>query len=202
MNEEVMNLQDQTAEELEVAEEAEKIEDPLFVCKTSIDINTQMEATKVAMGKTNLIANLVLYGMCFLMAASMIYDSIVNQDWQKNAFMLILVGGVVIFTLISRVRSPRKTMERWESAIMSKYGTKALHLTTEFYERSLAQILQEDEDQFLCEGYSSIYEMKETENLFMLRHAKNQYYFVAKKGFTKGTAEQFRSFMEQRIGGK
>ena len=97
---------------------------------------------------------------------------------------------------------PKKAMQNWEMSIRQRYGSSALHLTTEFYELSLAQTLEEDEEQFTVEGYSSIFELKETENLFLLRHGRDQYYFISKKGFTTGTAEEFRTFIQKRIGGK
>ncbi|MBP3413535.1 MAG: YcxB family protein [Oscillospiraceae bacterium] len=184
-------------------EEIVEIQDkPLFVCQTVIDVNAQMEASKAAMGKTNLISNLVMYGMCLIMAAYMVMDSIQNDHWKQNALMLGLIALVAVFVFFSRNNAPKKAMARWEEAIIKKYGTNSLHLTTEFYEMSLAQSLREDEEQFVCDGYSSIKELKETENLFLLRHSQNQYYFIDKKGFTTGTADQFRSFIQKHIGGK
>lgn len=185
-NDEVMEIQDE----------------PLFVCNTVIDVNAQQEASKAAMGKSSLISNLIMYGMCIAMAGYLVVDSIRYDRWQQNGLMLVLTAAVVVFIIFSRNSAPKKAMARWEEAIIKRYGSPALHLTTEFYELSLAQTLREDEEQFIGDGYSSIREMIETEHLFLLRHAKNQYYFVAKNGFTKGTADQFRSFMEQRIGGK
>jgi len=124
------------------------------------------------------------------------------ENWQANAFSFVLVGAIMVFLLVSRFSSPKKAMAHWEEAMIKKYGSPALHINTEFYELSLAQSLREDEEQFVCDGYSSVKELVETENLFLLRHGKNQYYFVAKNGFRVGTADQFRSFIEQRIGGE
>ena len=43
--------------------------------------------------------------------------------------------------------------------------------------------------------------MKETEHLFLLRHSAQQWFFVEKTGFTVGTADEFRIFITERIGG-
>lgn len=185
-NEEVMEIQDQA----------------IFVCHTVIDVNSQQEASKNAMKKPNLISNLVIYGMSLFMGGYLVADAFANGHWKHNAIMLVLVGAVVLFSLISRKSSLKKAMARWEEAIIQKYGSPALHVTTEFYNLSLAQTVKEDDEQFVGDGYSSIREILETENLFLLRYGKNQYYFVAKKGFTKGNAEEFRTFIRQRIGGK
>ncbi len=190
-------------EEVMEYEEVSEVQDqPVFVCNTVIDVDAQLEASKAAMGKTGRITDLILYLISAAMVIYLAIDSIRNSRWQQNAFTFILIGAVLVFILISRKSTPKKAMARWEEAIIKKYGSPALHINTEFYELSLAQSLREDEEQFICAGYSTIIEIVETENLFLLRHGKNQYYFVSKKGFTLGTADQFRSFMMQRIGGK
>jgi hypothetical protein len=45
-------------------------------------------------------------------------------------------------------------------------------------------------------------EVKESPNLFLLRYGKQSYYYVYKYGFQKGTVEEFRRFINDRIGGK
>ncbi len=194
-NEEVM--------EYEEVSEQEKVQDhPIFVCNTVIDVNAQMEASKAAMGKSGLIASLIMFGVCGLAEGYLILDSIRNDHWQKNAIMIILLAALAIFTFFTRNGAMKKATAKWEESILKRYGSPALHLTTEFYELSLAQSLREDEEQFVCDGYSAITEMAETEHLFLLRHGKNQFYFIAKDGFTRGTPEAFRSFILERIGGK
>ena len=190
-------------EEVMEYEEVPEVQDqPVFVCNTVIDVDAQLEASKAAMGKTGRITDLIVYLISAAMVIYLVIDSIRNSRWQQNAFTFILVGAILVFILISRKSAPKKAMARWEEAIIKRYGSPALHINTEFYELSLAQSLREDEEQFICDGYSSIKEMIETENLFLLRHGNNQYYFVSKRGFTLGTADQFRSFIEQRMGGK
>ncbi|MBQ2444965.1 MAG: YcxB family protein [Oscillospiraceae bacterium] len=184
-------------------EEPNVVQDlPIFICNTVVDAESQEEATGFAMKKRQLYTDLFLYGSCGLMILYLIIDTVRTQSYGKNAVLLAVVLGLLIYMAIARKTLPRKTMERWEASVRRKYGTNGLHLTTEFYERSLAQTLMEDEDQLACTGYSAIFELQETENLFLLRYGKNLYYFVSKKGFTKGSPEAFRSFIQEKIGGK
>ena len=50
-------------------------------------------------------------------------------------------------------------------------------------------------------GYSTITELRETEHLFLLHCGRQQWYFVNKAGFQKGTPDEFRTFISERIGG-
>ena len=175
---------------------------PLFVSKTVIDVNTQSEASMAAMKKRVRNTNRVLYGFTGAIAITMVVDAVRNQSWGKNGVMLLILAILMVFVALSQKNMPKKAMQNWEMSIRQRYGSSALHLTTEFYELSLAQTLEEDEEQFTVAGYSSIFELKETENLFLLRHGRDQYYFISKKGFTTGTAEEFRTFIQKRIGGK
>ncbi len=187
---------------MDTEEIMETQDQPLFVCETEINAKYQEEASKAASQKTAMIMDSILYGFCLLMAGFLVVDSIMNQRWKQNAFMLVVVALAVVYTIFAKKRAPKKALQRWEEAIIRKYGSASLHLTTEFYALSLAQTLKEDEEQFIGDGYSSIDELKESEHLLLLRHGKNQYYFVSKDGFTKGTAEEFRQFITERIGGK
>lgn len=95
---------------------------------------------------------------------------------------------------------PRTALRRWQQNIQSKYGSNALHLHTDFYDLTLAQTLQEN-GEVLDAGYSTITELRETEHLFLLHCGRQQWYFVNKAGFTKGTPDEFRTFISERIGG-
>lgn len=192
-------------EELDIVEESEEqvVQDhPTFVCNTVLDMAAQGEITKCVMGKSALGTDMVMYGMCLIIGGYLIADSIIHNRWASNALMLGVIVFLAIMTFVLRKTSPKKALKRWEDAIIQRYGSPALHITTEFYNLSMAQMLKEDEEQTTVDGYSSIREMKESENFFLLRHGKTQYYIVSKKGFTTGTADQFRTFITGRIGGK
>ena len=183
-------------------EEPNVVQDlPIFICNTVVDAESQQEATGFAMKKRQLYTDLFLYGSCGLMILYLIIDTVRTQSYGKNAVLLAVVLGLLIYMASARKTLPRKTMERWEASVRRKYGTNGLHLTTEFYPLSLAQTMHEG-DVYLDEGYSSVTNMLESEHLFLLRYNKRQYFFVSKNGFTKGTPDEFRSFMEARIGGK
>ena len=82
----------------------------------------------------------------------------------------------------------------WSSDVCSS------DLHTDFYDLTLAQTLQEN-GEVLDAGYSTITELRETEHLFLLHCGRQQWYFVNKAGFTKGTPDEFRAFISERIGG-
>ena len=113
------------------------------------------------------------------------------------ALLLVLVVGYALF---NQLRGPRTALRRWQQNIQSKYGSNALHLHTDFYDLTLAQTLQEN-GEVLDAGYSTITELRETEHLFLLHCGRQQWYFVNKAGFTKGTPDEFRTFISERIGG-
>ncbi len=191
-------------EEMNVEQEThvQEVQDhPIFVCKTVIDSNSQLEGSKAAIGKAAGGSNWIFYGIYLLMGGYLIADSIINSHWQKNALMLVLVAAMTGFTIYSKKTGTKRAMAHWEEAIFKKYGSKALHVTTEFYNHSLVQTIAEDEEQLVCDGYSSVTKIVETENLFLLNHGKNQYYFVAKDGITGGSVDEFRTFIQGKIGG-
>ena len=42
-------------------------------------------------------------------------------------------------------------------------------------------------------------DLRESEHLFLLRRSQQQRFFIAKDGFTAGTADEFRKFISERI---
>lgn len=176
-------------------------DEPLFVVETTIDASIQSEASAAVGGKKSKILGWVMIGLSFAAVAYILVECILHQTWKQNAFGLIALTAMLAYSIYSRKALPKKAIKRWEDNLIQRFGSPALHLTTEFYPLSLAQTMHED-DSYVDEGYSSVSEMLESENLFLLRYRKQQYFFVNKKGFTKGTPEEFRSFIEARIGGK
>ncbi len=176
-------------------------DEPLFVVETTIDASAHTEATEAVGGKKSKILGWVMIGLCAAAVTYILVDCILHQTWKQNSFGLIALGLMFVYSIYSRNALPKKAIKRWEDNLIRRFGEPALHLTTEFYPLSLAQTMHED-DSYLDEGYSSISQIFESENLFLLRYNKQQYFFVSKKGFTKGTPDEFRSFIEARIGGK
>ena len=184
----------------EMLEEIQPVE-PLFVVETTIDAAVHSEASEAAGGKKSKILG---WAMIVLCAVGLIYTlviCIVHQAWLQNAFGLAAISLMLLYAIYSHKALPKKAVKRWEENIMRRFGAPALHLTTEFYPLSLCQTLHENED-LIDEGYSSLTGIIESENLFLLRYNRQQCFFVSKNGFTKGTPDEFRSFIEARIGGK
>ena len=176
-------------------------DEPLFIVKTAIDKQFQEEASRTVMGKAPMVMNIILYsafGLCFLW---LLIDSFLNDHWANNVVLLVLIPVVLLYTFLNRKSGPKKALKRWEDNIIRRFGTTALHLTTEFYPNSLAQTMEED-GSLMTEGYSALQEVKESDNLFLLRYDRQSYYFVYKYGFQKGTVAEFREFINARIGGK
>ena len=176
-------------------------DEPLFVVKTRIDVQFQEEASRAVMGKTPLVMNIILYTVFGLSFIWLALDSFLNGHLTKNALLLLLIPAVLIYTFLNRKTGPKKALKRWENGLIQRYGSTALHLTTEFYPNSLAQTMEED-GSLVTEGYSALTEVKESDNLFLLRYNKQNYFFVFKYGFQKGTVDEFRRFINARIGGK
>lgn len=173
---------------------------PQFVVETTLDAQMQEEASLAVMTKTANILSYIIYAVCGAMLIYLLVDSIMYTHWKENAIMMVLHAALLVYFLYSQKTGRKKALKRWEENLIRNYGTPALHLTTEFYELSLAQSLRETDD-LITDGYSSIKELKESEHLFLLRYANRQYYFIAKDGFAKGTAEEFRTFISARMGG-
>ncbi len=176
-------------------------DEPLFIVDTHIDIQFQEEASRTVVGKAPLVMNIILYSLFGLSFVWLALDAFLNGNLAKNAVLLILIPVVLIYTFLNRKSGPKKALKRWENGLIQRFGTNALHLTTEFYPHSLAQTMKED-GSLVTEGYSAISEVKESANLFLLRYNKQSYFFVYKYGFQKGTVDEFRRFINERIGGK
>ncbi len=178
-----------------------KLDPPKFVVKTTLDANMQLEAADAVQGKGFHIFSYACMGLCVVMFLALIVIYFIDKK-SSNLFMAALLLLTLAFLIYNKYSMPKKSMARWEAGIERSFGTKQLHLTTEFYDRSLIQVLDENEENMSDSGYSELTEMRETENLFLLRCSKRQWYFVEKKGFKVGTPEAFRTFITERIGGK
>lgn len=184
----------------EILEHGE-LDQPKFVVKTTLNAAHQIEAADAVQGKGFHIFSYVCMGLCTCMFIALIVIYFIDKN-SSNLFMAALLVLTLAFLIYNKYSMPKKSMARWEQSIENSFGTKELHLTTEFYERSLIQILDESEDHMTDSGYSEITEMRETEHLFLLRQSKRQWYFVEKEGFQIGNADAFKKFITERIGGK
>ena len=188
------------AEETEEApEEVPELEAPKFAAITVLNAERQLEASKAISPK---VAQMLSYFLIVFAAAAfgvLLWLYFSTKD-SKNLIMAGLVVLMIGYMVYTRLAMPKKALLRWEEKLLNNYGVRELHLLTEFYDKALAQTLQED-GELTTEGYSAITELKETEHLFLLRHSAQQWFFVEKTGFTVGTADEFRAFITERIGG-
>ena len=183
----------------ETPEDLPPLEAPKFAVNTVLNAELQLEASKAVSPK---ITQLISYFLIVFAAAAfgvLLWLYFSTKD-SKNLIMAGLVVLMIGYMVYTRLAMPKKAMLRWEDKLLQSYGTTELHLLTEFYDKAMAQTLQED-GELTTEGYSAITELKETEHLFLLRHSAQQWFFVEKTGFTVGTADEFRTFITERIGG-
>ena len=170
-----------------------------FSVDTTIDANIQYEASKSLMPRYVQLLTWVCFGLSVVLLGIMVWQYVMTKNTMhlELALLLVLVVGYALF---NQLRGPRTALRRWQQNIQSKYGSNALHLHTDFYDLTLAQTLQEN-GEVLDAGYSTITELRETEHLFLLHCGRQQWYFVNKAGFTKGTPDEFRTFISGKIGG-
>lgn len=186
--------------DIEETEEAPALNPPKFSANTVINAAVQQEASETVASKN---AKYVSYGCIALVVVAfglLIWQYVVNRT-TMGLMMVLLCALVIVYLVYSQVTMPKKALARWEASIERSFGSKELHLTTEFYEYSLAQSVKED-GSVNVQGYSDLSEIRESEHLFLLRRSKQQWFFVAKDGFTVGSAEDFRTFITERIEGK
>ena len=186
--------------DIEETEEAPALDPPKFSANTVINAAVQKEASETVASKN---AKYVSYGCIALVVVAfglLIWQYVVNRT-TMGLMMVLLCALVIVYLVYSQVTMPKKALARWEASIERSFGSKELHLTTEFYEYSLAQSVKED-GSVNVQGYSDLSELRESEHLFLLRRSKQQWFFVAKDGFTVGSAEDFRTFITERIEGK
>ena len=186
--------------DIEETEEAPALDPPKFSANTVINAAVQQEASETVASKN---AKYVSYGCIALVVVAfglLIWQYVVNRT-TMGLMMVLLCALVIVYLVYSQVTMPKKALARWEASIERSFGSKELHLTTEFYEYSLAQSVKED-GSVNVQGYSDLSEIRESEHLFLLRRSKQQWFFVAKDGFTVGNAEDFRKFITERLEGK
>ena len=177
---------------------AEPLEPARFVAKTTLNAQMQLEASKQLAPKFGMVTSIIGIGLMVVLLGITVW-----QYFTTKANDRLLMAGVLVlviaFLIYSRLSAPKKALKGWETKLRRTYGTDALHLTTEFFEHSLAQSVEEIDD-FIVEGYSKISELRETEHLLLLRCSAKQWFFVEKTGFTTGSVDDFREFIRTRMG--
>lgn len=184
----------------EYGEEQEALELPqsLFQVETTLNAAIQKEASQTVRGKLPEILSWIFIAMCVGLFALLLWQQLTQGG--QNIPMLVVAGFAMVLALYNKFVSSKRALKRWEENLIRQCGTNALHLSTEFFERSLCQSVRETQES-LVEGYSTIDAVKESEHLFLLRCGRQQWFFVEKAGFVKGSPDAFRSFISEKIGG-
>lgn len=181
-------------------EEEQPAAPPIYTCETVLNVEIQEEASLALAPKYMKYVNYLCYGLCAVMLGFLLW-SYFAVGGTGNLLLAALVLAVLAFLIYSHITGPKKMLRQWQDNMIRTYGTDELHLTTEFYKYSVAQTLRENND-ILVDSYTDLLSFTETENLFLLKKGKGRYFFVAKNGLKKTTADEFRTFISERIGGK
>lgn len=199
--EENKDLLEEYEEVEEQEEEAEPLPEVLFRVKTVLDAKAQGEATKAVRGKIMDFVTWFFVALCAAFTVVLFWQYFTAEvPEQSNLIFGILMIVVILFALYNKFFAGKKALAKWEAGMIRQYGTAALHLTTEFFPRSLSQSVEEF-DNVLVEGYSSISTFKETPSLFLLNCGGRQWFFIDKNGFEVGDADSFRCFLSEKLGG-
>ena len=181
----------------EAEEEVPALDPPLFSVNTVIDAKIQQEASETVAAKSAKYVSYACLGLVILAFGFLVYQYIMVRS-TSSLVLMIGAGLVVAYLIYSQITMPKKALERWEASIRRSFGASELHVTTEFYPLSLAQTVKED-GSVNVQGYSELSDLRESEHLFLLRRSQQQWFFIAKDGFTAGTADEFRKFISERI---
>ena len=171
---------------------------PKFVADTSIDVKCQKEASLGAIPRAFRWVTLLCCGITVILLGVTVWQYIVNRS-TTNLLMMLLLIAAAAYLAYSQFFGPKKALRDWEEGVIKAYGVSALKVHIEFYELTFVQTM-EQRDEELEGAYSEVTQMRETEHLFLLRSSSRRWYFVAKDGFTVGTADEFREFIRSRIG--
>lgn len=192
MNEEDIVLsQEETAPE--VAPKA------LFTVKTVLNTEMQNEASLALTPKLNDIVSYICFIVTGIMGAILVWRYFAG-DGAQNLVMAALVVVLLAYLIYTRRAGPKKALARWEEQMIRNFGTAELHLTAEFYEHSLAQSVEEDENVTVV-GYSELNEYKETEHLLLVHNKGSHWFFLDRTGVQGATIEELKAFLDRKMGG-
>ena len=108
--------------------------EPRFSVDTTIDADIQYEASKSLMPRYVQLLTWVCFGLSVVLLGIMVWQYVMTKNTMHLVLALLLVL-VVGYALFNQLRGPRTALRRWQQNIQSKYGSNALHLHTDFYDR-------------------------------------------------------------------
>lgn len=188
----------QEDEILVTEEENKEAPKPFFTVKTVLNAAMEQEASLALAPK---FSKYFTYG-CFILSGILTVGMFASYFWDHQSQSLIL--GVVMllllaFLIYNHLTTPKKMLRRWEASMERAYGTAELHLTTEFFDHSLAQSVEETND-ITVTGYSELSGIKDSEHLLLLRRDRSHWFFLARDGVQNGALEDLRAFLEKKMG--
>ncbi len=189
-------------EEIRIDETEETpLDPPKFAVTTVLNVQTQKEASEAVAPKSAKIISYACIAALVLSIGLLTWQYIVTGS-SGNLLLLVVAALVGLYLIYSHLTMPKKALRRWEENMIRNFGSATLHLEAEFYNLNMVQTLRENTDNITVEGYSELRGMIESEHMFLLKRNRQQWFFIAKDGFTTGTADEFRKFITERIGGK
>lgn len=183
-----------------VEDPAEPLEAPRFTVKTTLNAQTQYEASRALTPKYAQITVWVCIGLAALMLCVTLVQFFRTKD-SSNLLMAGMLALLLLYLCYTQFSTPKKALQRWEENIRRNFGATELHLTTEFFALNLAQSIDEGDD-VTVEGYSALGRMVETERLLLIQSGRRQWFFLEKSGLQSGTVEELKAFLSEHIGGK
>lgn len=183
-----------------VEDPAEPLEAPRFTVKTTLNAQTQYEASRALTPKYARVTVWVCMGLAALMLCVTLVQFFRTKD-SSNLLMAGMLALLLLYLCYTQFSTPKKALQRWEENIRRNFGATELHLTTEFFALNLAQSIDEGDD-VTVEGYSALGRMVETERLLLIQSGRRQWFFLEKSGLQSGTVEELKAFLSEHIGGK
>lgn len=191
---------DELAGESDADEPVEPLEAPRFTVKTTLNAQTQYEASRALTPKYARVTVWACMGLAAVMLCVTLVQFFRTRD-NSNLLMAGVLALLLLYLCYTQFSTPKKALQRWEENIRRNFGATELHLTTEFFALNLAQSIEEGDD-VTVEGYSALGRMVETERLLLIQSGRRQWFFLEKSGLQNGTVEELKAFLSERIGGK
>ena len=127
-------------------------------------------------------------------AAALVF-SLINF-WSYGVYVAVVavvVTGMSVYEMITRPKAIEKSMIK---GIKSRHNADSYETLYEISEKSIAGTTDISHTDY---KNSDIKRIEETENLFVITYTGKTYGVIAKKGFTVGTAEDFRKMFGSLI---
>lgn len=169
----------------------------LFVNKTTYDYNlflalTQVNMTNKSKKKSSKAADIFFSVSLIVFLLAVVIDMILNGDfpWGLIILLVIVLLPLLLVKKFLSAEAMAKRTYRTQKDIADK---EVIFL---FYEGSFRAVYDISDSTNLIGDIE--YYWKEDENYFFLSRDKKAFWVIAKSGFEKGTADEFRLFLQSK----